>query len=95
MTHDETHRERPESRAQSGIRQKSAKNKGLRDASPRNQVAEKEGFEPTIPSVTCLEFGGSPLEQEPGYAASVSRMTNTQLIKEGKIKKSNHLQREC
>ena len=46
MTHDETHRERPESRAQSGIRQKSAKNKGLRDASPRNQVAEKEGFEP-------------------------------------------------
>lgn len=57
--------------------------------------AEKEGFEPTIPSVTYLEFGGSPLEQEPGYAASVSRMTNTQLIKEGKIKKSNHLQREC
>ena len=55
----------------------------------------KEGFEPTIPSVTCLEFGGSPLEQKPGYAAGVSRMTNTQLIKEGKIKKSNHLQREC
>ena len=46
----------------------------------------KEGFEPTIPSVTCLEFGGSPLEQKPGYAAGVSRMTNTQLIKEGKIK---------
>lgn len=57
--------------------------------------AEGEGFDPTIPSVTCLEFGGSPLEQEPGYAAGVSRMTNTQLIKEGKIKKSNHLQREC
>ena len=43
--------------------------------------AEKAGFEPTIPSVTCLEFGGSPLEQEPGYAASVSRMTNITFAK--------------
>ena len=47
------------------------------------------------PVVSEPGFGGSPLEQKPGYAAGVSRMTNTQLIKEGKIKKSNHLQREC